>query len=182
MSRLLFLSSTSCLFLAASGCSDDACGPPSGSQDAGLLASSADVVLNYGFITSGPNNDCGELPPSSGIVSLTLEGTQVDGPGRLTLCIRRPDIISKEPVALGTGVLIIDLDGTVGDCTYEYEAAAPVTGNVSTEGMCDNGKSDAGYLLKVDGFLSLRRMCPTMNDTIAVDFSGDVAIEQAPQI
>lgn len=180
MQRSLFLSSTSLLFVLTAGCGDDECGPPSGTQDAGLLASSADVILNYGNITSGPNNDCGELDPQTGIVSLTLEGTQVDGPGRLTLCIRRPDKLQEGPVPLGTGALIIDLDGMVGDCTYAFEAARPVTGEVTAEGLCDYGQNAAGYALTVDGALSLTRMCPTMNDTIAVTFAGTVAITALP--
>jgi hypothetical protein len=180
MLRLLFLSSTSVL-VAASGCSDDSCGPASGTQDAGLLASSAEVVLNYGNLTSGPNNDCPDPEAPMGVVSLTLEGKQIDGPGLLTLCIGRPDLLQTGELPLGgSTVRIIDLNGTVGDCDYEFESLRPVTGTVASQGLCDNGQNLAGYAITVDASLSLRRMCPTVSDTIAVSFAGTVSLEATP--
>ena len=181
MLRLLFLSTTSLVALATAGCSDDACGPGNAKQS-GLLASSADVVLNFGALTSGPNNDCPDGTAPAGVTSLTIQGIQLDGPGLLTLCIPRPDKLQNDPLPLGMvdGVRIIDLNGTVEGCTYEFESLRPVSGTVSTTGMCDNGQTTAGYALIVDGSLSLRRMCPTMNDTIAVDFAGTVAVEGRP--
>ena len=181
MLRSLFLSTTSLLILVgAPGCSDDACGPPKGTQDAGLLASSADVVLSYGNITSGPNNDCPVMDAPTGVISLTLQGTQVDGPGLLTLCIPRPDLLQNGTRQLGTDVRIIDLSGDKDGCTYTFEQLRPATGDVSTEGMCDNGKDLAGYAITIDGNLSLKRMCATVNDTIAVSFAGTVAVEATP--
>jgi hypothetical protein len=183
MLRSLFLSSTSFLLVVlvgAPGCSDDACGPPKGAQDAGLLASSADVVLNYGNITSGPNNDCPVADAPEGVISLTLQGNQLEGTGLLTLCIPRPDLLQKGTRQLGADVRIIDLSGDKDGCTYTFEQLRPATGDVSVEGMCDNGRDLAGYAITIDGALSLKRTCATMNDTIAVSFTGTVAVEAMP--
>jgi len=178
MLRLLFLSTTS-LSLALSGCSDDAaCGPGSAKQS-GLLASSADVVLNFGGLTSGPNNDCPDGTAPDGVTTLTIQGVQLDGPGLLTLCIPRPDKLQDGPLALGDvdGVRIIDLNGTVDGCTYEYVSAVPVVGTASVTGMCDNGQTTAGYALTADASLTLRKECPTSTGNIAVDFTGTVAVK-----
>jgi len=180
MQRLQFLSSISGLVALSlsGGCGDDSCGP-GGAQDAGLLASSADVVLNYGDITSGPNHDCPD-PDAPDVEPLTLQGTQIDGPGLLTLCIPRPDLLQKGELQLGTSVFIIDLNGEVDACTYALERLRPVTGAVSATGLCDNGTNPAGYALTVDGALSLKRTCATAMDTIAVTFTGTVAIAATP--
>ncbi len=181
MQRLLVLSSISLVAVAClGGCSDDAeCGPGN-AQNAGLLASSADVVLNYTNLTSGPNNDCpdGTAPP--GVISQTIQGNQLEGPGLLTLCIPRPDLLMEGSLQLGSQVRIIDLNGTVEGCTYEFEQLRPVTGEVSTTGYCDNGTNAAGYALTIDGSLSLSRVCPTMSDTIAVSFAGTVSVVATP--
>jgi hypothetical protein len=161
------------------GCSDDACGP-GGAQTAGLLASSADVVLNYTNLTSGPNNDCPDGTAPDGVISLTLQGNQLEGPGLLTLCIPRPDLLQKGPLKLGSEVRIIDLNGDVDGCAYAFEQLRPVTGDVSATGYCDNGTNLAGYALTVDGSLSLTRMCPAMSDTIAVSFAGTVSVVATP--
>src|SRR3990172_4067888 len=68
----VFLSSISAL--AAAGCGDDNCGPGSAAAF-GLLASSADVTLTYGNLTSGLNHDC---PDSPDVEPLTIEGSQMD--------------------------------------------------------------------------------------------------------
>jgi len=177
MQRSLFLSITSLVVsLAASGCGDDSCGPGDAS-DTGLQLSSADVQITFGGITSGANNDCPAPDAPDGVISLTLQGLQVDGPGRVTLCVSRPDLLQKGPVALGgTSVLIIDLKGDVGGCMYDYESMRPVSGTVSAEGYCDNGTNSAGYALVVDGNVSLNRVCPTATDIIAVSFGGTVAV------
>ena len=177
MLRSLFLLTTSSLVVAA--CGDDTCGPGS-AQGAGLLASSADVVLNYGSLTSGPNNDCPDAAAPAGVTSLTIQGAQVGGPGLLTLCIGRPDLLASGPLQLGTEVRIIDLNGEANSCQYAFESARPVQGTASTSGLCDNGKNSAGYALTVDGALSLKRTCNTAIDTIAVTFDGTVAVEATP--
>lgn len=175
MQRSLFLSSTSlALALHATGCSDDACGPPSGTHSAGLLASSADVVINYGNLRAGINNDCGTTPE---VISLTLQGSQAGGEGGLlTLCVPRPDLLQKGTQRLGSEVFIIDFNAVVDGCMYNIERGRPVTGDVTTTGMCGNGGDEAGFAMTIDAALSLTRMCPTANDIIAVTFAGTVAV------
>lgn len=180
MLRLLFLSTTSLALVALPGCSDDACGPGD-APESGLLASSADVALNYGDLTSGPNNDCPDGTAPMGVTTLTIQGSLVGGQGLLTLCIPRPDLLQKGPVQLGSAVRIIDLNAdAVEGCDYEFEALRPVTGEVSVKNMCDNGQTPKGYILTVDGALSMRRMCPTISDTIAVTFAGTVGVVGTP--
>ena len=127
----------------------------------------------------GANNDCRDPMAPDGVISLTIDGTQTDAAQIITLCIPRPDLLMVgDPMPIGTGIRIIDLLGEKDGCTYAFESTRPVTGTVAAIGMCDNGTNDAGYALNFDGNISLRRMCPTMSDTIAVGISGKVAVAQ----
>jgi hypothetical protein len=173
MLRLLFLSSTSFALVA---CGDDTCGPGD-APDYGIFASSSDVTLTFGGLTSGQNNDCPDAEAPPGVVSLTIQGAQQDGPGLLTLCIPRPDKFETGTIPLGTaGARIIDLKGDANDCMYAFDSSRPVTGNVFATGLCDNGADTAGYALSIDGNVSMTRTCPTMIDTIAVAFEGRAAV------
>ncbi len=174
MQRLLFLSSISGLLLSA--CGDDECGP-GGAPDVGLVASSADVTLTYGNLTSGANNDCPEIDPTSGIVSLTVNGTQTgtSTANHITLCIPRPDQLA-DGVSLGTGARIVDFNGEADGCTFEFATGSVPTGTVRATGLCDNGTNAAGYALVVDGNVLLRRTCQTSTDMVAVSLSGTVAV------
>lgn len=175
MWRLLFLSSISGGFLAT-GCGDDECGPGS-APAVGLIASSADVTLTYGNLSSGANNDCPDPDlPIGEIVSVTIEGTQQDGASIITFCLPRPDKLQTQDLPLGTGLRIIDFNGEKDDCTYAFEGSRPVTGTVHSIGLCDNAKNPAGWALGIDGNISLRRTCPTTTDTIAVSLRGTVAV------
>lgn len=173
MVRLLFLSSISLVLVA---CGDDVCGPGS-APEFGLAASSADVTLVFGGLVSGQNNDCPDASAPAGVISLTLQGMQQNGPGLITVCIPRPDLLAKEPAMLGSvSARIIDLNGEADGCSYAFESTRPVAGTLSASGLCDNGANKAGYAITVDGALSLRRVCPTTMDTIAVSFDGTVAV------
>lgn len=177
MWRLLFLSSISSGILATGCNGDDDCGP--GSAPAfGLNASSADVTLTYGNLTSGANNDCPDPDiPIGEIVSVTIEGTQQDDTTSLvTFCLPRPDKLQDGTLPLGTGLRIIDFNGAKDGCTYAFEGSRPVTGDVRASGLCDNAENPAGWALEIDGNISLRRTCPTTTDTIAVTLSGTVAV------
>lgn len=173
MWRLLFLSSIS--GLVATGCGDD-CGP--GDAPAfGLLASSADVTLNYGNFTSGANNDCRDSTVPD-IISLTLEGTQQDSTSIIVLCIPRPDQLAVMDQPIGSGLRIIDVNGELEGCTYKYDSTRVATGMVHAKGLCDNGTNDAGYALGITGNMSLVRTCGATVDTVAVELSGLVAVKQ----
>lgn len=176
MLRLLFLSSISVSLLSA-GCGDDDCGPGS-AKESGLVAGNTDVALNFGSLTSGTNNDCPDPDAPAGVISLTITGSRVDGPGLLTLCVPRPDLLADGvPLdASKTGVRVIDLNASeVDGCTYEL-AARPTLGTVTATGLCDAGANKSGFALTVDGNLSLDQDCGTATGTIAVTFSGTVAV------
>jgi hypothetical protein len=174
MLRSLFLSSISLALVAS--CGDDECGPGD-APDYGLVASSADVTLTFGNIFSGQNNDCPDAAAPAGVISLTLEGMQKDGPGLLTICVPRPDQLANQAVALGSEkARIIDLNGEVDGCRYTLDATRPVTGTLAATGLCDAGASKAGYAITIDGAVSLRRTCGTDIDTIAVTFDGTTRI------
>jgi hypothetical protein len=114
------------------------------------------------------------------VVSLTLSGVQKDGPGLITLCISRPDLIAVGEVPLstmGTGVRIIDLSAESMGCTYALESLRPVLGTATTTGMCENGTHKNGYALTVEGNLSMRKTCETATTTLALTFNGTVAVK-----
>lgn len=174
MQRLLFLSSISGLL--AAGCGDDTCGPGGAPED-GLTASSAEVTLTYGNFTSGANNDCPEVDPTTGIVSLTISGTQTGttSTNHITFCVPRPDQLASG-VMIGTDFRIIDVFGEADGCTFEFATGSVPTGTARATGLCDNGKAPAGYALVVDGNIVLRRTCPDATDMIAVALAGTVAV------
>lgn len=171
MLRLLFLSSISATLL--SGCNGDECGPGD-APDTGLIAGDVANKLTYGSLTSGANNDCPDPAAPAGVISLTISGVQTDGTGLLTLCVPRPDQLTAG-VTLGTGVKIEDLNGTSNGCTYALEKTRPINGTAKATGVCDNGAS-GGYALTLDGNISLTKTCPTSNETLAVKFTGTVAV------
>jgi hypothetical protein len=92
MSRLLCLLAISSSLLTGA-CSGDDCGSP-GSAEYGLVVSSDQVMLAYGDLVAGANNDCPAADAPTGVVSLTISGTQMPGSGGsglVTFCIPRPD-------------------------------------------------------------------------------------------
>ena len=178
MLRSLFLLITS---LGVVGCGDDSCGPGD-APATGLIAGDSDFTLNFGNIESGRNNDCVDPAAPEGVISLTLQGTQVGGTGRITLCVGRPDLWEKQALPLGgTSIQIVDLRGDdAAGCTYDYEPSRPPTGTISTKGMCDAGQGDNGYAIVADGIVSFNRVCPTVSDTISVSLGGTVAVTSIP--
>jgi hypothetical protein len=175
MHRLLFLSTISLAALAAlPACSDDACGPGD-APDTGLIVGDQDQKLTFGNLSSSANNDCPDSAAPAGVVSLTVNGSQTDGQGLLTLCIPRPDQLPGG-VPLGTGVRIIDMNGMFNGCTYTIEQTRPISGTALGHGVCNNGMNGAGYSLVFDGHLSLKKDCNTAIETIAVNISGEVAV------
>ena len=176
MWRLLFLSSIS--GVVATGCGDD-CGPGD-APEFGLLASSADVTLNYGNLTSGVNNDCPDPMAPEGVISVTVEGSQKDATTTqlIVVCIPRPDLLATMDQPIGTGLRIIDVNGEANGCTFTYDSSRVATGMVHARGLCDNGTNDKGYALGITGNMSLRRNCSGTLDSVAVELSGLVAVKQ----
>jgi hypothetical protein len=178
MQRLLFLSSISGLLAAASGCGDDSCGPGD-APDTGLVASASGVQLGYGDLRSRAGNDCPEVDPTTGIVSLTIEGLQTDAfqtmTNLVTFCVPRPDKLA-DGVQLGSGFRIVDFNGEADDCTFSVAQGSVPTGTARATGICDNGTHEAGFALTIQGNLLLRRECTTMTDMVAVALAGTVAV------
>lgn len=180
ISRSLFLSSTS-LALALAGCGDDnACGP-GGADPAGLKASSVDVTLTFGNVTSRAGNDCFVPDAPEGVISVSIEGQQTDGTGFITLCVPRPDLLDMGGRSLGlttstSDIRIIDLEGSANNCTYSIDKTRPPTGTGGGSGVCNNGTDKAGFAIDLDGAISLRRTCGTTIDTIGVKLTGEVAV------
>jgi hypothetical protein len=172
MQRLLFLSSISGLLIA--GCGDDDCGPGD-APAVGLVASSSEVTLTYGNLISRAGNDCPEVDPSTGIVSVSIEGKHTDGPGLVTFCIPRPDLLDGG-VSIGSGLRIIDFNAEKDGCEFQIAQGSVPTGTARATGICDNGKNKAGFALTVEGNVVLRRTCPTSTDMIAVSLAGTVAV------
>lgn len=193
-SRSRFPSSTSLLALAVigtgacAGCGDDECGPM-GAPTSGLTASSAEVTLEYGDLTSGANNDCPAPDAPEGVISISIEGTQQNAPAgdttpyHFTVCIPRMDLFTPgSSHTIGTSqsmadVRIFDMAGKTEDgCTFMFDSTRPPTGTVSGRGVCGNGDSDAGFQLTFDAAVSLRRTCGTTIDSIAVTLDGTIAV------
>jgi len=162
------------------GCStSDRCGP-GGAPGAGAVASATGVALTFGSFVAGANNDCPAAGAPAGVVSLTIHGTQSDGPGQLTLCVSRPDLLTQRSQALGgdasAEVRVVDLEGSSPGCTYTADRATPVTGTASSTGLCGNGSDPAGFALVLDGALALTRTCGATTDGVSVTLRGQVAV------
>lgn len=158
----------------------DSCGP-GGAPGTGLLASRDAVTLTYGNLTGGLNNDCPASDAPTGVISLTIHGTQTDGSGQITLCVARPDLLAKQALTLGhdvagAAVRVIDLAGTATSCSFTIDRAQPVTGTATSSGLCGNGNDPAGFALVLDGALSLTRTCGATVDSIGVTLRGRVAV------
>jgi hypothetical protein len=171
--------------VAACGDGDDRCGPgPIAEQ--GLVASSADVVLTFDDLTALAGNDCPDPMAPEGVISLSLEGTQIDGTGLITLCIPRPDLLMMGQRTIGTftsmaDVRIIDLMGTYNNCMFNLDTTRPPLGEASARGVCDNGTHVEGFRLDIDGSLSLRRNCNNALSTVAVTLVGKLAVAKRMQ-
>ena len=183
MQRSRSLSATSAalaLALASAGCSDDPCGP-GGAPATGLLATGDGVSLGYGALTGGANNDCPTADAPAGVISLTIQGSQTDGTGAFTLCIGRPDQLAGAAGALGpdqagSAVRVVDVTGTAAGCTYALDRGQAITGTASAGGLCDGGKSPAGFALTVDGTVGLTRTCGATATPVQVHLHGRVAV------
>ena len=147
-----------------------------GAFEFGLTASSDQVNLVFGDLVSGANNDCPDPSAPSGVVSVTISGTQMGQAGLITLCVPRPDQLNGT-VPLGTAVKIVDLNATDPSCTYAIDRSQLPTGTVKGEGVCDNGTNAAGFALVFDGFVGLRRTCGVNVDSVSVGLTGTVAVK-----
>lgn len=172
MSRLLFLLTTS---LFALGCGEDVCGPMNASEF-GLMVSGESANLVFGELIAGANNDCPDPGAPVGVISLTIAGTLNTGNGLVTFCVPRPDLLATSAQPFGTSVHVIDLNASDAACTYSLDRARPVSGTVTSNGMCGNGTDRRGFSITFDGAASLKRTCGSATDSVEVELRGQVAV------
>lgn len=172
MSRLHFLLTTSVL---AIGCGGDVCGSAD-APEFGLMVTGASTSFGFGGLAAGANNDCPDAAAPPGVISLTISGTESTGAGLVTFCIPRPDLLADDALPLGTGVQIIDLNSSVATCTYSLDRSRPISGTVTSSGMCGNGTDLRGFSLAFNGTATLRRTCGAAIDPVDITLQGQVAV------
>ena len=167
--------------LAACPSDGDECGPGDAPDD-GLTVTGLGVELAYNGLLAGPNNDCPIDGTPDGVISLTIAGTQVDGPGLFTLCVPRPDQLSggealgiDDPASEDPAVRVVDISGTDVACEYDLDDTAP-TGTVRAQGLCDDTGA-GGFALVIDGEVTLTRTCGAQVDTVVVELGGTIAVQ-----
>ena len=86
------------LLALAAACSDDATCGPGAAPAAGLVLTIGAETAAFGGFTASVNNDC--TVPGSDVISVSVHGTQTGQTSALTLCLPRPDLLGRDPVAL----------------------------------------------------------------------------------
>lgn len=180
-----FLSAISLVVLG--GCpSDPECGT-GGAPEAGLLVEGTDVALEFGSLEYGQNNDCPIDGTPEGVISLTIAGRQVGGPGLITFCIPRPDtigggeaLIADDPTLETPEVRVVDILGEAAGCSFSFDDAVEPTGTARTEGLCEAGASLEGFAFVIEGQAQLTRTCGADVDTVTVTLSGRTAALPQP--
>lgn len=186
MLRSLFLSSTSVVLLAACPGDDDGgdtCGPGS-APAAGLTLTVEGETVTYGAFTASVNNDC--TIGSSGVISVSVHGTQTGQAAPFTLCLPRPDLLGADPVALVPSrvppmetdrAMLIDASAMLaGGCTVQKDATMSPTGTASFLGYCEAGAHADGYALAVTGTVPLVRTCGAEVTNVTGQLGGTVAV------
>jgi hypothetical protein len=165
-----------CLSIISAGCSDGSpsCGPHGAGDSIAVTAGGA--TLTFGMLVDSANADCGV---TNGIVSITISGSQTDqsmaGPTFITMCVPRPDHLGAG-LTLNTDFNLQDVTGSSGSCTYAIDHTAQPTGTAKSAGLCDNGKSGAGFALTIDAQFMEQRTCGAVVDSVPATLSGTVAV------
>ena len=172
------LSSISVLALAGCPGDGESCGPDGAPAE--IAATHAEFSLTYSNLSSLSGNDCPAPDAPSGVISLSIEGTQVGGTGRITFCIPRPDLLA-DGRTLGTStnmgqLRIVDLGGMANGCTFVHNSAMPPSGMAKGTGVCKNGTDAAGFALELTGTVNLKRTCGATVDNVALTLGGKVAV------
>ena len=170
--------------LGLTGCSDDATCGPGDAPAAGATLTVEGTTISYGGFTASVNNDCTDF--ASGVISVSVHGTQAGTSQALTLCLPRPDLLGAEPAALvpsrtppmaSDRVQVVDVSADLGNgCTVAQDPAAVPTGTARFTGYCDGGADPAGYALALTGTVMLRRTCGGTVDTVTGTLGGRVAV------
>ena len=169
---------------ALAGCSDDAtCGPGAAAAD-GLAVTIGGETVHVGGFTASANNDCSIA--GSGVISVSIHGTQVGAAAPLTLCLPRPDLIGATPVPLVPGRVppladdraqVIDASATLaGGCTAALDPAMAPTGTAQVAGYCGAGTDPAGFALTLTGTVPVQITCPSGTTAGTAQLAGTVAV------
>lgn len=170
--------------LVGTGCSDDAsCGPGSAAVD-GLTMTVDGQTVRYGGFIGGRNNDCNVA--GSGVVSVTIGGTQSGDSSPVTLCLPRPDLLDTAAVPLTHDRIppadddraqLIDAVATLaGGCRASLDGTRPITATASFTGLCAAGADPAGFALTVTGTVPVNVVCPDSTTPSTATLAGTVAV------
>ena len=135
--------------------------------------------MTYGNFSGSPNNDCPDPAAPSGVISLTIVGTQSDGTGLLTLCVGRPDLLASQAPAFGPDpgqIHVIDFNGTANNCTLKIDKTQPPNGVAASTGMCANGSDAAGFAIEINAVFVFMRTCGSTIDSPPLTLRGRVAV------
>ncbi len=172
------------LALACVGCSgDDSCGPGS-APAAGITLTVVGETITYGAFTASVNNDC--TITGSGVISVSVHGTQAGGSQALTLCLPRPDLLDVEPVPLVPSrvppltddrAMLIDTSAALATgCSVQKDSTMAPSGTARFLGYCDGGEHPGGYAVELAGTVPLVRTCGANMDNVTGTLAGTVAV------
>lgn len=171
---------------ALAGCGDDdSCGPGAAPADGLTLTVGGETVTYSGF-TASPNNDCRLATAPEGVISVTVEATQVGGTFPFVLCLPRPDLLGAEAVPLAPSrptpietdrVMVVDTSASIsGGCTIAKDVTQMPSGTARFLGYCDGGANSAGYAIELSGTVPLVRTCGAMMENVTGTLAGTVAV------
>ncbi|HUQ08179.1 MAG TPA: hypothetical protein VM261_37050 [Kofleriaceae bacterium] len=172
---------------ALAGCSDDDgnCGPGTAPAD-GITMTVGGETVTYGGFTASPNNDCRLANAPAGVISVTVEATQVGGTFPFVLCLPRPDLLGADAVSLTPSrptpietdrVMMVDSSASLsGGCTVAKDVTQMPSGTARFLGYCDGGKSTAGYAIELSGTVPLVRTCGGTMENVTGTITGTVAV------
>lgn len=176
--------------LALAGCSDDAtCGPGAATADGATLTVDGQT-FRYGGWIGGQNNDCNII--GTGVISVTVAGTQTGDTSPLTLCLPRPDLLDATPVALthdrippaadDRAQLIDAVAVLAGGCVARLDSTLPLAATASFTGLCDDGGDPAGFAVTLAGTIPVNVTCGGGAPTASTaTLGGTVAVTVLPR-
>jgi hypothetical protein len=173
--------------VAGPGCGGNSCGamgaPTYGLTASGSGAQGTTIALTFGALQSSANNDCPAPNAPHGVVSLTIEATEMgSGSGNFQLCIPRPDELETQPQALGaTGGSDAQFQGLFAadaTCSYMLDTTMTPSGTIKAEHECNDGTNKAGFALEIDGTLPVIQTCTSLGTTtsVSVTLAGTTAV------
>ena len=160
-------------------CGNAPCGPGD-APSSGIAVTAGQLDFIYGQFRSSANNDC--TPPGANVTSMTIDSLQVTDEGSffLTLCIPRPDEVGSAPLNVGLTdndeVRIVNTNGTLEGCALLLDFGTEPNATATFSGFCDDGSSEAGYSLALDGDINVTLDCGMGPQAQTATLSGVVAV------